>query len=92
MKDTLLGGCPGAVEGSAFDPDAVVAGRVDRGDHTAPGEQPGDTLTVGQLLLALDGLDAKTPVWLDVLGEDIDIEGVTIDARAVRIVGAEVVE
>jgi hypothetical protein len=35
------GSCPDALEGSTFVSDAVVAGRADRGDHSAPGEVPG---------------------------------------------------
>ena len=54
------------------------------------------TRTVGDLVAALDGLPADTPVWLEVLGETIDIEGVSligdgVDTTAAHIVGAEVV-
>lgn len=78
------GARPGAVEGSG--PDTVVG--VQAGDHAAPGGAL-DTLTVGQLLEALDDLPADMPLRLEVLGDVIDTAGVVIDHHEVRIVGGE---
>lgn len=84
------GARPGAVEGNESSGVVVVA-QADE-DHAAPGGAPVDTLTVGQLLEALDGLPADMPLRLEVLGDIIDTDGVVIDHHEVRIVGAEVSE
>lgn len=80
------GARPGAVEGSGS-PDTVV-GVQTPGDHAAPGGSL-STLTVGQLVEALDGLPAHLPLRLEVLGDVIDTDGVVIDRHEVRIVGGE---
>ena len=53
------------------------------------------TLTVGALVAALGRFDAVTPVYLDVLGDLIDVEGIFVPGdgtttTAVHLVGAEV--
>ena len=77
-----------AVEGSGR-PDVVVDAQAD-GDHAAARPAAGDTLTVGQLIEALDGLPADMPVVLEVLGDVIWTAGIVIGPDEVRIVGDEV--
>lgn len=83
--------CPGLVEGSSSGAMGAVVGdrrQARSGDHAGLGERL-DTLTAGQLLEALDGLPADTPVVLEVLGDIIYTDGVVIDHHEVRIVGGE---
>lgn len=83
-------GRPGAVEGSRG-LDVVVGDQAD-GDHTAPGDASDETLDVGTLMDCLDGRAVDLPVRLEVLGDVIDIAGVTIYDGEIRIVGAEVID
>ncbi|HET7486867.1 MAG TPA: hypothetical protein VFJ85_02995 [Acidimicrobiales bacterium] len=79
-----------ALEGSGGGSDAMVVGaQAADGDHRAAMPAPGDTLTVGQVLEALDGLPADMPVVLEVLGDVVWTAGMAILQDEVRIVGAE---
>lgn len=93
QKVVPLGVAPATVEGSESS-GAVVDAQAD-GDHAVVGTAPGVTLNAGQLIKALQQWEPESPVYLDILGDLIDIAEVhpfNSCGGGIRIVGAEVVE
>lgn len=88
------GVAPATVEGSESR-DAVVGASAD-GDHAVVGTAPGVTPSAGELIEALQQWEPESPVYLDILGDLIDIAEVhpfnSCHGGGIRIVGVEVVE